>query len=591
MDPARTQLGGVGKTEEAMLNPDLHARLLRIPDRTEWVLMRRPDVKVERIDQPNILSLDQAVEWVKREKPLLWLGSIFSVPEPAGFPSGFDITSSIFSLILQSTVPVEEREKLIQRLAPRWPLEALLDEFELAGFDISESILDFFSRQNERTSPSRLHRAAALYYQRGYSRVPLCVTTNWDTLQESAFRESGFRVSIGGPGEMPKPDFGKRTSRTDLVFVYHPHGCFATRDVVCSFRREQRQLSLHQEFLNHPTLFLGYSGYEPSLYMNLERSNGQLWCVQSTEDFSIPAKRRLLSRPNTFVYVGDLRNLLRGLGVLDGEVVLQNKNLLSGASGLPPKVLEVICSRVLSSLHPNICASMLIHTLMSDLAEPEATIRYCFLMRALIDHIRDRTFEPAVLSSLLASAHFRNSEQLWVTALAHLLRHDTNISALTAESLLRRAAAAPSSGLGKEESTEDLLVYGFGACKQRTNIYRKFLGLRGSIVDESIGNGQMRLDDEVLYVVTALISEDIGALGEFMEVLGFERLRDHGADSAGTYFDFATTCFYLRGLWDAGRLTEWASTNGEKVLTLAKGRTLMFPIQPELSVRGGNRGV
>jgi hypothetical protein len=574
-----------------MPDPDLQTRPLRIPDRTEWVLMRRPDVKVERIDQPTVLSLDQAIEWIKREKPLLWLGSIFSTPEPAGFPSGFDITSSLFSLILQGAVPVEEHEKLIQQLAPRWPLEALFDEFELAGFDVSESLLDFFSRQNARASPSNLHRAAALYYQRGYPRAPLCVTTNWDTLQETAFRESGFTVIVGGPGEMPGPEFGKHTSKTDVVFVYHPHGSFTTHDVVCSFRREQRQLSLHQEFLNHPTLFLGYSGYEPSLYMNLERNTGQLWCVRNTEDFSIPAKRRLLSRPNTFVYVGDLRDLLRGLGVLDSDVALQSKNLVSGPGGLPPKVLEVICSRILSSLHPGICASMLIHSLLSDVGEPEATIRYCFLMRALIDHIRDRTFETSVLGSLLASAHFRNSEQLWVTALAHLLRHDTNVSAVTAEGLLTRAGAAPSSGLEKEESAEDLLVYGFGACKQRTNIYKKFLGLRKSIIDGPIGGGQTRFDDEVIYTVTALISDDMGALGEFIEVLGFERLRDQGADFAGTYFDFAATCFYLRGLWNAGRLTEWAATNGDKMLTLARGRTLMIPIQPELSVRGGSLGV
>lgn len=557
----------------------------KLPDRAEWVLMRRADTPIGRCEQPVALSLDQALDWIRKEKPILWVGSIFSVPEPASFPSGFSIMKSLFSLILQNAIPGAQQSNIIEQISPRWPLEALLDEFDFLGLDLSESLLQFFNDQNSKSAPTALHEAIVAYYQQGLAYLPLVITTNWDTLLERAFNNNGFTVVAEGPRLGLDPSFGQSTCDCNTIFVYHPHGSFAKRDVVCSYRREQRQLSMDPLLLRHPTLFLGYSGYEPSLYFHLEHDAGQLWCVKDKSDFLIPSKRRLLCRPNTFVYIGDLRELLRALGVLHRDVDLNTKQLALRDVQIPPKVIEILQSRVLCSLASGPSAAMMIHTLLSDLDEPEGTLRYAVLMRTIVEHIRDRSSDTAILGALLASANFRDSEQLWISVLAHLLRHDTDLPMEVIQRILVRSEKAPSSGLGKEESRDDLLVYGFGPCKQRANFYKRFLGVSGTIKDNDLRRGTGSWDEQTICAVTALISGDVAALGEFTEILGFHHLRDRSHEKAIACFDYAATCFYLRGLWNAGALNEWAAANTKKMETLARGRTLLIPAQPEVRLK------
>ena len=154
----------------------------RLADQNRWILIRSPELKIERLDNPIILSLEQAIDWVRREKPILWLGSIVSVPEPANFPSGFAITRSLIGKVLAGAVPEESYQSIVDGVAHSWPLEAVLDEFEFLGFDLSASMLAFLNESNRSASPTRLHEAAVRYYESGLSKIPLCVTTNWDTL-------------------------------------------------------------------------------------------------------------------------------------------------------------------------------------------------------------------------------------------------------------------------------------------------------------------------------------------------------------------------------------------------------------------------
>jgi hypothetical protein len=104
---------------------------MKLQPKNQWLLLPRPDLVVERSTEPLILSLDAAVEWIKRNKPLLWVGSMFSVPEPSGFPSGYAVTRSLFDLIFpaHSKLPEARRDGIINDLMPQWPLEALLDLF------------------------------------------------------------------------------------------------------------------------------------------------------------------------------------------------------------------------------------------------------------------------------------------------------------------------------------------------------------------------------------------------------------------------------------------------------------------------------
>ncbi len=135
------------------------------------------------------------------------------------------------------------------------------------------------------------------------------------------------------------------------------------------------------------------------------------------------------------------------------------------------------------------------------------------------------------------------------------------------------AEAAPSSGLdaGRRESPEDVFVYGFGQVKQRANIYRSYIGLA------------KRIEDWWVYVLTPLYSADLAGLGECCEVWAFERVRDGDLESAASLFDYAATCFYLRGLQNAGRLNEWAAGNAHALAAISSRNSLAFPIQEEIA--------
>ncbi|MBI4460848.1 MAG: SIR2 family protein [Acidobacteria bacterium] len=527
--------------------------------------MRRPEIRIERLDQPTILALSDAVAWIKKVRPILWLGSIFSVPEPAGLPSGWALTRSLLDLTFAGVNLGDGKDRLLNNLATNWPLEALLDEFEFVDLDLSASLLGFFKELNDARDPSVLHKAAVLYYQSGLSRLPLCVTTNWDSLLEKAFRQQDFGVVIAGPAKIPGTEFKRPLSpEIKSICIYHPHGSFETGDVVCSFKQEQRQLTLDPTFLYQPTLFLGYSGYEPSLYMSLEHSSGQLWCVRNREDLEIPAKRRLLCRPNTFVFIGDMRDLLTDLGVLKNDVDLTSKHVAAEDFNVPEARVRVIQIGVISSLDPVICANNLVHSMISFLGEPESTARYVVLMRALVNHVRNRASHPALLAGLLASAQFHNSEHLWITALAFLLRQSKSVSPGAIEGLIALADSAPKPKR-KEHSFEDLAVYGFGSVKQRANLYRSYVG-KGPKVED------------LVYIMSGLYSDHFGALGELIELLAFECLREGKLESASSYFDYAATCFYLRGLSNAGKSNEWAARNVKAMEMAARDNTLIIPM-------------
>jgi hypothetical protein len=323
--------------------------------------------------------------------------------------------------------------------------------------------------------------------------------------------------------------------------------------------------------LYQPTLYLGYSGYEPSLYMSLEHGAGQLWCVRSESEFEIPAKRRLLSRPKTATFIGDLCDLLQGLGVLEGKVDTRSNGAI--ASNIPSQVREIVTINTLCSLNPDLAVNMLTHSLLAFPPEPEATFRFVGVMRSLVNHVRNRLYHPGILAALLASTKLRDSEQTWITILAYLLRHDRNLPSSVIKQLMTFAAQAPSSGLDstRTQSAEDLIVYGLGQVKQRANIYRGF-------VRESA-----RIDDWRIYTVTPLLSGDLAGLGEMCELWAMENIRDGDLMVASSLFDYAATCFYLRGLWNAGKMNEWAASNTDQLIEVSKGNSLLFPIQPEFA--------
>ena len=550
---------------------------MKLQSSGRWILDVNPEANIPRTDAPTILEdIDQAVDWIRREKPILWIGSIFSVPEPSNCPSGRDLNRWLLDMVVPHFIPEKQREQRIETLLPLWPLESLLDEFELARIDMADSLLDSFSRVNDSQAFNALHDAVVSYYQHGFAKQPLCVTTNWDTFLEQAFRQKGYKVVVGSVGKIPDEDFG-RSDDPNTMFVYHPHGSFESKDVVCSAKQEQAQLPFSsEEWIFHPALFLGYSGYEPSLYRKLENpAQHQLWCVLDKNDLKIPSKRRLLCRPNTYVFVGDMRDLLQRLGVLSDKVELQSKSVQN--TTIPQSLLNIVSSSINATFDVDFCINALTESLQSFLGEPEATIRYTIFMRALVHHMRNRISNFRILPALLTSALFRDSEQTWVSVLAYLLRMNEDLDPHIIKKILEFAdrakqasedtgvaATLDGSTTGERFSLDDARVYKLGVLS-RTKIYKSY-----------VGQGK-KIDDRKSYYNASVMSPNIG--GELFEILAFERLRNQNLQIAQNLFDYAATSFYLCGLSRAGELNEWASKNAEKMMNPLKRNTLFFPVK------------
>ena len=543
----------------------------------QWILTRGIETAPKRTSAPALLTLDETVAWIRNEKPLLWIGSIFSVPKPSSFPSGYALSHSLARLVIprDDRVPEHIQDAGIDDLIAKWPLEAILDEFESLYCDISESLLGFFSKVNDNALPNPLHQAAVKYYDEGFSSFPYCVTSNWDTLLEKAFSENGYSVHTYGPAadyRLP-PTKDEFTGRK--IGVWHPHGSFETHDVVCSYHTQQRQLPITPGWAGHPTLFMGYSGYEPSLYRHLEFPH-QLWCIKSEEDLKIPAKRRLLCRPDVFVYVGDLQDVLRTLGLLNEQVDLTTPYLHLEQS-IPPKVIDVILCGLAVTLQPEACANLLPEILLPFHDEPEATFRGNRILQALSNHVRNRTPHPSILLGLMAATQFRHSEQVWISTLADILRNARVVPPDIVKHLLKQAAK----DFNKQNrailrSTEEIdnstklfraLIHG------RTRCYRCYVGKP---------EGKDKSNDVKEYILSQFAGLSLGDMalaGEMAELAGFAHARDGDFESARGCLDAAATYYYLTGLWNGGRIMEWASNNMDAVKTSADANTLYIEME------------
>src|SRR5580698_227399 len=85
------------------------------------------DIRIERAT-PTLLSLEQAVAWIREKKPILWTGSIFSSASPSRVPSGVTIQRSwlrdLFSNSLPGAgveIPDSALSEIVDLILPRWP--------------------------------------------------------------------------------------------------------------------------------------------------------------------------------------------------------------------------------------------------------------------------------------------------------------------------------------------------------------------------------------------------------------------------------------------------------------------------------------
>lgn len=545
-------------------------RLDHVPERK--IMVPSIDRLVDRREEPQVRTLFQAVEWVVTKKPILWIGSIFSVPQPSGLPAGAATTRAILDLIYppDERISPSFRDRVIQEAQTRFSLEQLMDYMEvLYDPKFPASVLDHFSRLNSKARPNSLHDAVVKYYEMGLSSAPVCFTTNWDTLLERAFRNHGYTAHVGSFTQDLGESFGRDNSKEKAIWIYHPHGSFETRDTVSSAFQEQQQLPMPYSYLHQPILFLGYSGYEPSMYPHLDWGNPQLWCIrQNGKNLGPPAKQRLLCKPNTYVFVGDVCKLLKELGVLDADVdCSQQVKPLVLKSKLLDLAFDPVRNQIKAIGDPLFATDLLLETQLLGASDPNAGIKTHMTIQAIDGHIRNRVHDHRLPLALMAARFYPFPEQIWISLIGYLLRHSQDESGHKIAFALGQIYQ-----IEKEHQLTGPLK---DTRIMRILCYKKFLGLPDAIQDDD------------LYLKCAMIGQgragDMALGGELSELAGFHYLRDGDDNRAKAYFDSAATYYYLTGLWQGGEQLEWASRNLDQVRVHAAAKSLYIPFNEAIS--------
>jgi hypothetical protein len=496
-------------------------------DKGRWLVLPRDDKTRPRNLKPVTLTLEQAVDWVRNKKPIPWVGSIFSVPAPSSLPSGAAISQMLFDLLYPTGgEPEAERSEIFwNKFLPSWPLERLFDLCEFLDIPAKQQLLNWCADQEGSREPNALHYAIVDYcHENG---IHECVTPNWDFLLECAFNKRGFTTNSSGVDR----GLQLHESISADAHIYHPHGSFNQKDIICSLFTESRGIPILPSLTPRAFMFLGYSGYETSMYPHLETIGAvdALWCVRSEDELVSPAKRRLLSLENTVTYVGDLRELLKALGYLYGSVELKS----------PTPSLAF-------TIHPNqraVTADVLGATLGKCSLEDafncvgKSRNKTEFVLRAVLfsEHIgslvRERSTDPIlerVIYSVIKTApdflqDLHIVDQFWLWEIACTLRHSGILSTEQAYHLNRIAL--------RTDLHQIAGVHGL-RLKLQSTFYANFLIPHFS--DSQNEN----------YHFQASLVGDQALQGECAEFLGWKALREGDQQRALAFFNSASTYYY-----------------------------------------------
>lgn len=199
---------------------------------------------IERSERPRFLCRADAVKWIRTNRPVPWIGSIFSVPPPSEIPACASVTKALLAQVfpaheiqkqtsLQGESASQFRKFIIENAQRLFSLEQLLDHVEtLCHPKYRDTFLNHFRALDVSAEPNSLHYAIVKSCDKGLSQANQYVTINWDTLLERAFRNRAHTCPLVTPKRRGSPE--KSRSSEKALSILHPHGSFETNDPVSS---------------------------------------------------------------------------------------------------------------------------------------------------------------------------------------------------------------------------------------------------------------------------------------------------------------------------------------------------------------------
>jgi tetratricopeptide (TPR) repeat protein len=232
-------------------------------------------------------------EAIAAKRVILFVGAGISMPAPAGLPSWTEFNSSVLACI-------KYRARRILPLTSHGALDRITLDRDVPVSLFSELIVRNFSAQTyfpilsvlRGAQPNTHHRAIARLLATG--RISTVITTNFDTLIETACHQAGISLEV--LAESSSFEYAPLQSETSRLLKIHGTATDAG-SLVDTIGQKIRGLppatraALYRLFASHHLLFLGFSGadlaYDPDylpLQANRAGGHGFTWVHRPTSE-------------------------------------------------------------------------------------------------------------------------------------------------------------------------------------------------------------------------------------------------------------------------------------------------------------------
>ena len=471
-------------------------------------------------------------------------------------PSGKQLMEELIRALLHPLFTDEAMEggefrEILNAVVGTWSLEDVFDRASEYGVDVSV-LYNELKIINDTAPPNEWHYAVARYY-RFKNPTGVLITTNWDDFLERAFCEIGTNFEITSSTDQ----FGDPQVE-QIVNLHHIHGSFRETDVVTSLKSEHRDVAFPVGFYGKPVIFMGYGGYEPSVYEYLYTCTmPQIWIVYDEKEFDDPKKARLLRRNNVRVFKGDLQDVLE---VLDGTFSKIQWKLHHFEARLSAdySLNRVLLAYALMSRRIPDAIIDTYHMIKVPLAgnpflgrahdfEPRSALFGLaeIIVGILLYTVRNHNVANSIFCHALNLLELGGDGIAARIVASYMLRHTIDErKAIDLSKVLNQPNSIDADCLDKKCGTKSHSIFNDIAYE----VFSK--KLRG---ENSVLEGQ---EDSILHFmeITAMISETPGFLGEHYEIYAQRLFREGKLDEAAATFNHAANFHFLGAQNKAGIL-------------------------------------